>query len=235
MAIRHRRGIYSRFDPSSLVAGEWAVVLSGDPDAKDGKAAYVCFAAGDVKRVATYEDMMDWLLGLREDVITAVVDSATSEIRAEHLQMMGDAQTAEAARAAAEQLRSDAEAARASAESSRATAEQARAAAELERARKIAAFEAAVAAGELDGATFTPSVSEAGLLSWTNDKGLPNPVTVDVRGPKGNDGAVSQIGTGLYAFQVARDGHLHLLHGEEAEVPDMEIRDDGHLWALVGS
>ena len=45
MAIQHRRGIYSRFDPSRLVAGEWAVVLSGDPDAKDGKAAYGCFAA----------------------------------------------------------------------------------------------------------------------------------------------------------------------------------------------
>ena len=31
-----------------------------------------------------------------------------------------------------------------------------------------------------DGATFTPSVSSAGELSWTNNKNLPNPETVDL-------------------------------------------------------
>lgn len=37
-------------------------------------------------------------------------------------------------------------------------------------------------AGELDGATFTPSVDDAGNLSWTNDKGRPNPATRNVKG-----------------------------------------------------
>lgn len=37
-------------------------------------------------------------------------------------------------------------------------------------------------AGELDGATFTPSVDDAGNLSWTNDKGRPNPATKNVKG-----------------------------------------------------
>ena len=36
--------------------------------------------------------------------------------------------------------------------------------------------------GEFDGATFTPSVSETGDLSWTNDRGRENPETVNVRG-----------------------------------------------------
>ena len=36
--------------------------------------------------------------------------------------------------------------------------------------------------GELDGATFTPSVDEAGNLSWTNDKGRENPATVFFKG-----------------------------------------------------
>ena len=36
-----------------------------------------------------------------------------------------------------------------------------------------------------DGATFTPSVSEDGTLSWTNDKELPNPEPVNIRGPSG--------------------------------------------------
>lgn len=31
-----------------------------------------------------------------------------------------------------------------------------------------------------DGATFTPSVSEDGVISWTNDKGLPNPAPVNL-------------------------------------------------------
>ena len=39
--------------------------------------------------------------------------------------------------------------------------------------------------GELDGATFTPSVSSNGDLSWTNDRGRENPETVNVRGPNG--------------------------------------------------
>lgn len=44
--------------------------------------------------------------------------------------------------------------------------------------------------GEFDGATFTPSVSEDGDLSWTNDKGKENPPTVNIAGPPGAPGAV---------------------------------------------
>lgn len=36
--------------------------------------------------------------------------------------------------------------------------------------------------GELDGATFTPSMDADGNLSWTNDKGRANPATVNVKG-----------------------------------------------------
>lgn len=39
-----------------------------------------------------------------------------------------------------------------------------------------------------DGATFTPSVDANGNLSWTNDKGLSNPPTVNIKGPKGDSG-----------------------------------------------
>lgn len=40
--------------------------------------------------------------------------------------------------------------------------------------------------GALDGATFTPSVSSNGVLSWTNDKGKTNPASVNIKGPKGD-------------------------------------------------
>lgn len=40
--------------------------------------------------------------------------------------------------------------------------------------------------GALDGATFTPSVSSDGVLSWTNDKGKTNPASVNIKGPNGD-------------------------------------------------
>lgn len=46
-----------------------------------------------------------------------------------------------------------------------------------------------------DGATFTPSVSDEGVISWTNDKGLENPVSVDIRGPQGLRGENGTNGT----------------------------------------
>ena len=42
--------------------------------------------------------------------------------------------------------------------------------------------------GEFDGATFTPAVSAEGVISWTNDKELPNPQPVNIRGPQGEQG-----------------------------------------------
>lgn len=39
--------------------------------------------------------------------------------------------------------------------------------------------------GEFDGATFTPNVSDDCDLSWTNNKGLPNPGTVNIKGDTG--------------------------------------------------
>ena len=36
------------------------------------------------------------------------------------------------------------------------------------------------------GATYTPSVSEDGVLSWTNDRGLENPEAVNIKGQKGD-------------------------------------------------
>lgn len=43
------------------------------------------------------------------------------------------------------------------------------------------------------GAVYTPSVSPEGLLSWTNDGGLPNPQPVNIKGPKGDTGGGSGL------------------------------------------
>ena len=45
-----------------------------------------------------------------------------------------------------------------------------------------------------DGTTFTPSVSAAGDLSWTNDGGKANPATVNLKGPQGDTGPTGPQG-----------------------------------------
>lgn len=59
MAIQMRRGKFTNFLPSKLQPGEWAIVQGEDPSATDGRSVYVAFAAGVVKRMATYTDMVD--------------------------------------------------------------------------------------------------------------------------------------------------------------------------------
>lgn len=57
-----------------------------------------------------------------------------------------------------------------------------------------------------DGATFTPSVSEAGVLSWTNDGGLTNPEPVSIKGPPGADGASGEAGPAGPAGETGQRG-----------------------------
>lgn len=62
-------------------------------------------------------------------------------------------------------------------------------AAEVENALDIAnGIRQDAAAGAFDGATFIPAVSASGNLSWSNDKGLPNPGSVNIKGAPGEDG-----------------------------------------------
>lgn len=68
MAIINRKGQFVDFDPSKMLPGEWAVVLDGDSNSKDGKSIYMCFSAGVVKRMATYDDMVDNINNATEDV-----------------------------------------------------------------------------------------------------------------------------------------------------------------------
>ena len=52
--IQHRRGSYADFDPEQMAPAELAIVQGGDPDSLDGKAAYLAFETGKVKRPAGY-------------------------------------------------------------------------------------------------------------------------------------------------------------------------------------
>ena len=52
------------------------------------------------------------------------------------------------------------------------------------------------------GATFTPYVDGNGNLSWTNDGGLDNPATQNIRGAAGPKGATGPAGKSAYAAAV---------------------------------
>lgn len=80
MAIQTRRGNYADFDPDKMLPGELATVTSGDPGAKDGRSVYACFAAGDVKRMATYEDMEENIDRATQDVQEAFSAQLTQKI-----------------------------------------------------------------------------------------------------------------------------------------------------------
>lgn len=98
MAIQTRRGAYNDFDPEKMLPGEWASVTSGDPGANDGRSVYMCFAPGDVKRMATYEDMQENISEATEDIreqFTEGVESATQAATSAADQATAAASTAE--------------------------------------------------------------------------------------------------------------------------------------------
>lgn len=87
MAIQYRRGKWSDFDPAKLKPGEAALILLNDPASSDGKSVYFCFSAGDVKRMATYDDMKDDVKNLTSEIqsqytqeITQTLEDAKTQI-----------------------------------------------------------------------------------------------------------------------------------------------------------
>lgn len=66
---------------------------------------------------------------------------------------------------------------------------------DTEKAKARANIGAGTSSAGADGATFIPSVSADGTLSWTNNKGLPNPISVNIMGPAGAAGYTPVRGT----------------------------------------
>lgn len=81
--------------------------------------------------------------------------------------------------------------------------------------------------GGNNGVTFIPSVSEDGIISWTNNGGLPNPTPVDIMGPQGIQGQIGPQGiqgdrgeTGYYFTPLVDDnGNLSWTNNGSLENP----------------
>lgn len=71
-----------------------------------------------------------------------------------------------------------------------------------------------------NGYTFTPAVSSAGVISWTNNGGLTNPTSVNIKGPKGDKG---NDGTGV---------SIKSSQAECTAIGDAYIGSDGHIYIL---
>ena len=106
MAIQHRRGNYSNFDPTKMKPGEYAVMLEGDPLATDGEGVYMAFGAGRVKRMATLDELQSY----DEDARQAAGDAETARAAAQTIleTAVQEKQAAQQARQAAEQASSEA-------------------------------------------------------------------------------------------------------------------------------
>lgn len=57
--IQFRRGMYSDFDTSKIRPGEPVAILGNDPSVPSGKALYIAFAANDVRRLCSIEDISE--------------------------------------------------------------------------------------------------------------------------------------------------------------------------------
>lgn len=93
-------------------------------------------------------------------------------------------------------------------------------------AEKVATWDngTAGADGE-DGATFTPSVSSDGTLSWNNDKGLANPASVNIKGAAGAKGDKGDPFT-YDDFTAAQLAALKGEKGDKGETGEQGVKGD---------
>lgn len=78
-----------------------------------------------------------------------------------------------------------------------------------------------------DGVVFVPAVSEEGVLSWTNNGGLPNPRPVSIKGKDGEPGMDGLPGES--AYELAKKGGFT---GTEADFC-MQLSSIGNINAVL--
>lgn len=65
MAIQHRQGKKVDFDPYKMLPGEWAVSIDTETEKQ---IVWMCFRAGVVKRMGTYEDFKEQIREATDDI-----------------------------------------------------------------------------------------------------------------------------------------------------------------------
>lgn len=101
MAIQMRRGDYKKFNPSKLLPAEFAIVQENDPVGANGQSVYIATNVGEVKRLATYEDVETDVFNAIEQSQKTIIDNLTNEVTTTN----NEVKTAEAERVEAEKTR----------------------------------------------------------------------------------------------------------------------------------
>ena len=65
MAIQMRKGSKDDFDPTKMLPGEWAVSIDSDTSKQ---MVWMCFRAGVVKHMGTYEDFKEQIRDATKDI-----------------------------------------------------------------------------------------------------------------------------------------------------------------------
>lgn len=67
--MRQRRGAYGEFDETKALPQELQVVISGDPNTRDGKAVYIPIEIGDLRRIVTSDELDQQTLDVLQQVL----------------------------------------------------------------------------------------------------------------------------------------------------------------------
>lgn len=199
--IQFRRGMYADFDTSKIRPGEPVAILGNDPSVPSGKALYIAFAANDVRRLCSIEDISEMVNagefvgpqgpkgekgdkgdpGERSADGTVAFESLTPEQKES---LRGISVTAVSIDVDGNLTITFSDG-------------------DSENVGNIIGPQGVQGPvgpkGEQGdtgarGITFTPVVDSRGNISWSNDGGLENPQTVNITGPQGDTGAKGDTG-----------------------------------------
>lgn len=85
--------------------------------------------------------------------------------------------------------------------------------------------------GDFDGATFTPRVDAEGNISWSNDKGLDNPQTQNIKGQKGDTGEPFTISKTYPSVEAMQADFDNMNVGDYVMITSsIELEDNAKLY-----
>lgn len=246
VTIQTRRGNYGEFDKSKLLPGEPAAVLADDPETPSGKAFYVAFAAGDVRRLVSIEDLEIMVTdGKFKGEKGEGVKSADINAKGHLILTLTDGTELDAG------LIDDALALIDKAVQSAAQAAQSETAAEKAKTDAQAAQKAienlGVSASTLDAgsnATVEKSVADSGVtLYFGIPRGAQGAVgpkgEQGIAGPQGPEGPPGESGVttpvaGWFTLSVDNDGNLWAHCADTETTPPLEYNEDtGELFYTI--
>lgn len=245
MAIQVRRGLKKDFDPKKMLPGEWAVSIDNDTQ---NQIVWMCFAAGIVKRMGTYEDFTTQIAEIAGDirneykeefdVIKKEIDAAAETVRENkdtvvtvsdsivntYLPEIKENATKAATNAAnAETAKTEAQAAQKAIENLGVKASS------LEAGKNATVTKSVVDAGVT--LYFGIPRGEQGAVGPQGEQGVAGPA--GPAGPPGESGVTTQV-AGWFTLSVDDDGNLWAYYADTETEPPLEYnKDTGDLYYIV--